>query len=127
MMWAAPAERVALAVLGAALAVGIGARTIQQHHAPLRIEPAPAQDTAAWDAQVATARRVDVNAATAEELERLPGIGPATAERIVAYRRAHGAFAQVAEVRRVPGVAPSALEALNEFVTVTESGHAGKR
>lgn len=120
MMWAAASERVALSALGASLALGIGVRILQQHHAPLRIEPAPAQETAAWDAQTADARRVDVNLATAEELERLPGIGPATAERIVAYRQEHGGFAQIAELRQVPGVGPKALDALSEFVTVTE-------
>ena len=137
MMWATASERVALSVLGVSLALGIAARSIQQHHAPLRIESPSfdtAQDgalsavegapppgvTAAWDARVAHARRVDVNAATAEDLERLPGIGPAMAERIVAYRRAHGAFTQLTDLARVPGVGPNTLETVKAFVTVTE-------
>ena len=53
--------------------------------------------------------RIDVDRASAEELARLPGIGPAIARRIVADRQSRGAFGSIAGLDRVPGVGPAAL------------------
>jgi competence ComEA-like helix-hairpin-helix protein len=53
--------------------------------------------------------RIDVDRASAEELARLPGIGPAIARRIVADRQSRGAFGGIAGLDRVPGVGPAAL------------------
>ncbi|HET7025068.1 MAG TPA: helix-hairpin-helix domain-containing protein [Gemmatimonadales bacterium] len=53
--------------------------------------------------------RVDVDRASARELERLPGIGPGLAARIVADREAHGSFGGLAGFDRVPGVGPALL------------------
>jgi competence protein ComEA len=52
---------------------------------------------------------VDLNTATEAELLRLPGIGPAKARAIVAYRQSRGPFASVEEVLRVPGIGPATL------------------
>jgi competence ComEA-like helix-hairpin-helix protein len=52
---------------------------------------------------------VDLNAATAAELERLPFIGPALAERIVTFRARHGPFPSVDSLIRVPGIGPATL------------------
>jgi competence protein ComEA len=56
--------------------------------------------------------RMDLNAAGVAELIRLPGVGPVLAERIVAEREAHGAFASVQELARVPGLGPARVRAL---------------
>lgn len=64
--------------------------------------------------------RLNVNRATAAELERLPGIGPALAARIVAHREAHGPFRTVDELVRVPGIGPKTLAALRDLVTVED-------
>ncbi|MGH7589891.1 MAG: ComEA family DNA-binding protein, partial [Gemmatimonadales bacterium] len=53
--------------------------------------------------------RVDLDRASARELERLPGIGPGLAARIVADREAHGSFGGLAGFDRVPGVGPALL------------------
>lgn len=53
--------------------------------------------------------RIDADRASAEELARLPGIGPAIARRIVADRESRGAFAGIAGLDRVPGIGPAAL------------------
>ena len=62
---------------------------------------------------------VDVNAATADELASLPGIGPALAERIVQRRRAHGRFGSVDALAEVPGIGPATLERLRPRVRAT--------
>jgi competence protein ComEA len=59
---------------------------------------------------------VDLNSATAEQLDTLPGIGPATAEKIVAYRQQHGAFHSLAELDAVSGIGPAKLEQLKGLV-----------
>ena len=61
---------------------------------------------------------VDLNAASAAELETLPGVGPATAAAIVDDRERHGPFASVDELERVPGIGPAKLAAVADLVTV---------
>ena len=55
---------------------------------------------------------VNVNTASAAELAQLPGLGPATAARIVDHRREHGPFASVEGLLDVPGIGPATLEHL---------------
>jgi competence protein ComEA len=55
---------------------------------------------------------LDLNTATAAELDALPGIGPVLAARIVEHRRLHGAFRSVEELRSVPGIGPRLLARL---------------
>ena len=55
---------------------------------------------------------LDPNLASAAELEALPGIGPALAQRIVDDREARGPFASTAELARVPGIGPVRLAAI---------------
>jgi competence protein ComEA len=60
---------------------------------------------------------IDLNRATAEELQQLPGVGPVTSQRIVAARAA-GPFKTVDELRRVSGIGAKTLEKLRPFITV---------
>ena len=60
--------------------------------------------------------RVDLNAASAEELESLPGIGPSLAGAIVAYREANGPFDGVDDLDDVPGIGPKTLENIRPLV-----------
>jgi len=64
------------------------------------------------EAAGAAGPRLEINRASAEELERLPGIGPALARRIVAYRDTAGPFQRLEELDRVPGIGPALLARL---------------
>ncbi len=68
-------------------------------------------------AQVQT-KAIAVNVADAKELQGLPGIGPAIAQRIVEYRTAHGPFAKVDDLQKVKGVGKSTLEKIRSRVTL---------
>lgn len=70
-------------------------------------EPAPAAGTAE-DAPLA----LDLNTATAEELEQLDGIGPATAASIVEYREQHGGFASIEQLDEVSGIGEARLASI---------------
>jgi competence protein ComEA len=61
---------------------------------------------------------VNLNRATAAELERLPFVGPYMARQIVAFRERHGPFAAVDSLVRVPGVGPATLARVRERLTV---------
>ena len=61
---------------------------------------------------------VDLNAATAEELDTLPGIGPVTAAAIIAWRDANGRFTSVDQLGDVDGIGPARLEKLRDLVRV---------
>jgi len=63
---------------------------------------------------------IDLNRATAVELTRLPGVGPALARRIVDARDAEGRFARVDELGRVRGMSTRKIEQLRDFVTIAE-------
>jgi competence protein ComEA len=65
---------------------------------------------------VAPAGPVQLSVATAEQLDSLPGIGPVTAEKIVQYRTAHGAFRSVDELDEVSGIGPARVEQLRGLV-----------
>jgi competence protein ComEA len=64
------------------------------------------------------AELLDLNEATAEQLDELPEIGPALAERIVAYRDQQGPFIRIEQLDEVKGVGPRILEKLRPLVTV---------
>ena len=59
---------------------------------------------------------VHLNSATLEQLDTLPGIGPVTAQQILDYRTANGAFSSVDELDAVPGIGPARLEQLKPLV-----------
>ncbi|MBQ7491632.1 MAG: ComEA family DNA-binding protein [Clostridia bacterium] len=71
-------------------------------------------------AQTPEEARLDLNAATEEELSRLPGVGAALSRRIVEYRERYGPFSSTDELDAVDGVGPALRFALQELVTVDE-------
>ena len=59
---------------------------------------------------------ISLNNATAEQLDTLDGVGPATAQKIIAWRTQHGGFRSVADLGQVPGIGPKKLAALRDRV-----------
>ena len=106
--------RIRLAWLGTAALLGLGLAggVVAQ---PL-IVPSRAAG-AAWDRALDGARRVNINEADGAALERLPGIGPSLARRIIAHRLSTGLFRTTEELQRVPGIGPKTYETLRDYVT----------
>jgi competence protein ComEA len=78
----------------------------------------PVRDAAAAaGAGPAAGTKVSLGAATVEQLDELPGIGPVTAQKIVDWRAAHGPFRSVEDLDDVPGIGPARIEQLRELVT----------
>ncbi len=69
--------------------------------------------------RTAVASPVNLNTASIAELEKLPGIGRRTAERIVEYRDKHGGFKKIEELMNVPGIGEKSFLKLKELITVT--------
>lgn len=85
----------------------------QQVYVPAISEPAPLVSQL-----VGSSEPISVNTASAPELERLPGIGPVIALRIVEYRAQNGPYQRLEDLLEVEGIGPSKLESLQDYVRV---------
>jgi competence protein ComEA len=62
--------------------------------------------------------KLDLNSATPEQLDALPGVGPVTAQRILEWRTRHGRFARIEQLREIEGIGERRFGQLRELVTV---------
>lgn len=86
---------------------------------PVAVNPTGGGRASAGSADRATASDpVDLNTATVEALDALPGVGPSTAAAIVAHRERDGPFLTVDDLLDVRGIGPAKLDAIRELVTV---------
>jgi competence protein ComEA len=85
---------------------------------PFKATPAPvAQSDQTPPAQPENSSPLNINTATVDELDELPGIGEVIAERIVAYRESNGAFATVDELAEVSGISERMVDELRPLIT----------
>lgn len=88
----------------------------QQIVVPRRIDPMLLAPLAA--SPTPAAGRVNVNTASVAELDQLPGVGPVTAQRIVAYREQHGPFARIEQLREAKLVNGATFEKIRQLIDV---------
>lgn len=62
--------------------------------------------------------RISINSGTLEELDRIPGIGPVTAQNIIDFREANGFFQNVEELTKVKGIGEKTLEKIREYISL---------
>jgi competence protein ComEA len=101
-------------------ALALAARLIdgQRVHVPRHGEVVPASTPPGGSAPPSPEAPLDLNTATADQLDALPGIGPATAAAIVGYRERDGPFRAVDDLLEVRGIGPAKLDAVRELVRV---------
>lgn len=142
-MWdTTPQERLALGVIALLLAVGAGVRMLRSDPPPAEWAASIAADSAGFDllrdrvdqevaaqriadTPLARGERIDPNTADVLQLQRLPRVGPALAERIVAWREANGRFRSLTDLDRVSGIGPAMLEQLAPHVTLPAAPPSG--
>lgn len=61
---------------------------------------------------------VNINTADAQQLQALPGIGPAISERIIQYRQTHGPFKTKEDIKKVQGIGDKKFDAIKDLITV---------
>ena len=86
---------------------------------PQRTSPTTTLGTSDGSTGSQPARLINLNTATASELDSLTGVGPSTAKTIIAYRTKNGSFSKVEDLLNVPGIGPAKLAALRDQVTVS--------
>lgn len=88
---------------------------------PVYSEPEDLLETSqAGPQEVLMAKSVDINHADREELEKLPGIGPVLAERIVEYRTSYGDFSDIEEIMEVNGIGEKTFAKIRDFIYVSK-------
>jgi competence protein ComEA len=97
-------------------AVNLAARVADGQQIVVPSRTAPAAAVGAGGAGGAPAAPVSLGSATLEQLETLDGVGPATAQKILAYRTEHGGFRSVDDLANVPGIGPKKLAAIKPHV-----------
>lgn len=109
------------ALPGVSLAsVNLAARLVDGEQVTIGVAAAPASSTpgGASGAPAADHGPVDLNTATAEQLQTLPGVGPVLAQHILDWRAQHGGFTSIVQLHSVPGIGDAKFAALRDLVSV---------
>ena len=86
--------------------------------APPTATPEPGAAPGASAPSAGAGGKININTAGASELDRLPGVGPAIAQRIIDYRTANGPFKTIEDIMRVKGTGPATFAKLKDLISV---------
>ena len=81
-------------------------------------ERSSSSEPSASSGNLAPGQTVDINTASAQELDKLPGIGPSKAQAIVDYRNEHGDFKSVEDIKNVQGIKEGTFSKIKDYITV---------
>lgn len=97
---------------------GIGPATVEDLRSKVKIATSMSQRDVQTTSQSSRdeQEKIDINSAGKQELDKLPGIGPATADNIISYRDEHGRFRQVEDLRKVSGIGPATVGKLENRI-----------
>ena len=113
-----PRRRADLTQLNLAAKLEDGRQVLVPRRAPKAAAGTGTGTATATDGSAAPGVPLNLNTATLEQLDTLPGVGPATAQKILDYREQHGGFGSVEELGQVPGIGEVRLASLREAVRV---------
>ena len=87
---------------------------------PAEPSPAPKQSSAPKaPAKIKPGEpKININTASQAQLERLPGVGEATAKKIIEYRAQSGGFANISDIKKVSGIGAKKYEAMKDFIEI---------
>jgi len=72
-------------------------------------------------------KKIDINSASVQELQKLPQIGAAVAQRIVDYREKHGKFSKIEDIMKVKGIGEKTFLKIKPLITVEQESKAKKK
>ena len=78
-------------------------------------------------AENTSAKKIDINSASVQELQKLPRIGAAVAQRIVDYRAKHGKFSKIEEIMKVKGIGEKTFLKIKPLITVEQESKTKKK
>jgi len=85
---------------------------------PVSTEQTVSAESSGRIAGATVTQKINLNTASATELDSLPGIGPVYAQRIIDYREAHGGFKSIEEIVQVKGIGPKTFAKIRDLITV---------
>lgn len=81
-----------------------------------QVDASPEQPPPSPPVMVADVGRVNINRGTADDLRRLPGIGPVLAARVIRYRQEHGKFGSIRDIQNVKGIGEKRFAQLEPYI-----------